>query len=484
MIGRWLRRARTLLRRDGVKDEIQRELEFHIEMEAAERERRGASAADARRAALRDFGGMAAVRESVHDARGLTLWDSLAQDVRYTTRTLRRWPGYSAATILTLALGIGANTAVFSVLHAAMLTPLPYPEPDRLVRISLERGGEFRYFPGAGLIDLRTQSRTMDVASVYTYNEQGADLMGGGAPERVPVTQVSANYFQVLGVTPIAGRVFAPAEERRDAGVVVVSERIWRQYLGADPSAVGRTLMLNGSPWHVIGVVPGAFQDPLQPQVEVWQPENLQPGGVNDWDNNRLTAVARLRPGASVAAAQAETELLVARQAVHYGTELVTSGRVLPLQDDLVGAAGPMLYALMAAVGLLLLLACVTVATLMLARAAARSHEITLRAALGCARWRIVRQLLTESLVLSLAGGVAGLILARTVGGVLVAAASRGWRSELFRPSMRRVRIWRRHCAKADGRVVRAGSKQGPGTFSWSGRWPWHSSCSLAPACW
>ncbi len=249
----------------------------------------------------------------MHDVRGLTLWDSLSQDVRYTIRTLRRWPGYTAATILTLALGIGANTAVFSVINAAMLTPLPYPDPDKLLRVSLERGGEYRYFPGAGLLDLRTESRTMDVASVYTYNEQGADLVGPAGPERVPVTQVSANYFQVLGVAPIAGRVFGAGEERPDAKVVVISERIWRQYLDADHAALGRTLMLNGSAFQVIGVLPDSFEDPLQPQVELWQPENLQPGGDNDWDNNRLSAIARLRPGATIATAQAESELLVSR---------------------------------------------------------------------------------------------------------------------------------------------------------------------------
>ena len=391
-------------------------------MEAAERERRGADPGKPsnRPPRLRRcIGGP----EAVHDVRGLTLWDSLSQDVRYTIRTLRRWPGYTAATILTLALGIGANTAVFSVINAAMLTPLPYPDPDKLLRVSLERGGEYRYFPGAGLLDLRTESRTMDVASVYTYNEQGADLVGPAGPERVPVTQVSANYFQVLGVAPIAGRVFGAGEERPDAKVVVISERIWRQYLRCGPRGARRTLMLNGSAFQVIGVLPDSFEDPLQPQVELWQPENLQPGGDNDWDNNRLSAIARLRPGATIATAQAESELLVSRHSTNYGTDLVTSARVAPLQDDLVGAAGPMLYALMAAVGLLLLLACVNVATLMLARAAARTHEITVRAALGSARWRIVRQLLTESLALSIAGGVAGLILARLVTGMLLAAA-------------------------------------------------------------
>ena len=423
MIGRWVRRAGTLFRRSRVKDEIQRELEFHLDMEAAERERRGASPEDARRTALRDFGGVSAMREAVHDARGLTSLDSLLQDVRYTARLLRRWPGYTAATILTLALGIGANTAVFSVLNAAMLEPLPYPQPDRLVRVSLDRGGEYRYFPGSGLLDIRANSRTLDIASVYTYNEQGADLLGPAGPERVSLTQVSSNYFRVLGVTPLAGRVFELHEERRDARVVVVSERIWRQYLNAEHSAIGQTLMMNGTPWQVIGVLPGSFEDPLQPNVELWGPENLQPGGPNDWDNNRLSAIARLRPGATIGAAQAEAHLLVSRQATNYGTDVVTSVRILPLQDDLVGAAGPMLYALMAAVGLLLLLACVNVATLMLARAAARTHEITVRAALGSARWRIIRQLLTESVMLSMAGGVAGLLLARMVTGVLLAAA-------------------------------------------------------------
>ena len=423
MVGRIFRRGRTLWRRNRVKDEIQRELDFHIAMEAAAREDRGADAVEARRTALRDFGGVAATREAVQDARGLTFWDWLSQDVRYALRTLRRSPGYTAATVVTLALGIGANTAVFSVVHAALLTPLPYSEPDRLVRVSLERRGQHRYFPGAGFIDLRAQSRTMDVASSFNYREEGVDLVGPAGPERVRLTFVSANYFRVMGVAPLAGRVFFAEEERPGAPVAIVSEEVWRRYLGARPDAVGRTLTLNGAPVEVVGVLPAWFEDPLQPQVQIWRPENLQAGGHNDWSNNRLSGIARLRPGVTIAAARAEGEALTARQGDNYGVQPPTAIRILPLHDELVGAAGPMLYALLAAVGLLLLLACVNVATLTLARASARGHEMAVRAALGSSRWRLLRQMLTESLVLSLGGAIAGLLLARAVSGVLLAAA-------------------------------------------------------------
>ena len=347
----------------------------------------------------------------------------MLDDIKFALRALAKAPAFCLVVIVTLALGIGANTAVFSVLHAAILTPLPYPAPEQLVRIYLERGGERRYLPGASLIDLRARSKTLDVASVYTYSEQAVDLTDRGRPERVPLTLTSANYFDVLGVTPMAGRVFTRDEERANVPVAVISARVWRDYFNGDLSAMGRSLTMSGRAVEVIGVLPEWFEDPLQPNVEIWLPEDLQPGGQNGWGNNRLSAIARLRAGFSLHDAIAEGAVLVAAQAPHFNAPTPISIRVLPLQKDIVGSAGPMLYVLLGAVGLLLLLACVNVASLLLARAAGRTQEMTVRAALGSSRWRIVRQLLTESVVLSIAGGAVGLFLAYVVSRLLLAAA-------------------------------------------------------------
>jgi predicted permease len=349
--------------------------------------------------------------------------EAMSDAIRFSIRVLAKSPAFCLVVIATLALGLGANTAVFGVLHAAMLTPLPYPSAERLVRIYLEREHERIYFPGAALVDLRDQSRTLDVASVYTYSERSVDLSDRGAPERVPVTLVSANYFDVMGVSPLAGRVFARGEERSDPRVAIVSQRIWQEYLGGDAGAVGRTLTMDGQAMQVIGVLPAWFEDPLQPRVEIWLPENLQPGGTNSWGNHRLSAIARLRPESTIDDARAEAEVITARQAPQMQSARRTAMLLIPLQQDIVGAAGPMLYVLLGAVGLLLLLACVNVASLMLARAAGRVPEMTVRAALGAARWRMVHQLLVESVGLSLAGGVAGLLLALAISKVLLAAA-------------------------------------------------------------
>ena len=344
-------------------------------------------------------------------------------DLKFALRALRKAPAFCLIVIATLSLGIGANTAVFSVLHAAILTPLPYPSPHELVRIYTESGGERSYLSGSALIELRDQIRTLEVATSYTYSERSVDLTDRGRPERVAATMVSANYFDVMGVALLAGRAFTRDEERRDPRVAVVNQRVWQDYLGGDPGALGRTVTMDGVAVQVVGVMPAGFEDPFQPRVEIWLPENLQPGGQNSWGNHYLSAVARLRSGHSFADAVAETRIIAERQAPNYRSGRPPTLALVPLQTDIVGAAGPMLYVLLGAVALLLLLACANVASLLLARAAGRSAELTVRAALGSSRWRIVRQLLVESVALSLTGGVVGLALAFGVSRLLLSAA-------------------------------------------------------------
>jgi putative ABC transport system permease protein len=350
--------------------------------------------------------------------------DSAIRDLRYALRSIAGSKKFAAIVVATLALGTGANTAVFGVLNAVVLTPLRYDEPERLVRVYHNAGGEDGYLPGPALLAYREQSHTLDFAAVYTYSAEGADLTDRPEPERVSMMPVSADYFRVLRVHPILGQVFARADERANAGVAVVSERIWHKYLGGAGDVAGRLLSLNGVPHRVVAVLPDGFDDPLEQGVEVWTPLNLQPGGLNSWDNYYLSAVARLRPGVTLEQAQAELATLAAGMQPNSSPARARwSARVAPLQADTVGSAGPMLWILLGAVGLLLTIACVNVASLFLARGAARETELAVRAALGCPGARLVRQLLLESLLLSLAGGVAGLLLAQSVTGALLTAA-------------------------------------------------------------
>jgi putative ABC transport system permease protein len=348
--------------------------------------------------------------------------ESWIHDVLYAVRSLTAAKKFGAIVIATLALGIGANAAVFGVLNAVVLQPLPYDDPDRLVRMYQSFGPTDNYFTGAAIIEFRDASKTIDIAPLYTYSAESADLTDRPQPERVGVMPVSADYFRVLGVRPSVGTVFQRSDERRNAGVAVVSDRIWREYLGAAADAPGHVLSLNGVPTRVLGVLPAGFDDPLRPGVEVWVPTNLTPGGTNNWDNSYLSAIGRLRPGVTLQQAQAEMTTIATGQQSHYG-RVPRWVRVATLQTDTVGSAGRTLWLLFGAVGVLLVIACVNVAGVMLARGAARESELAVRAALGCSRWRLTRQVVVESVLLSLVGGAVGLILARVVTRVLLAAA-------------------------------------------------------------
>ena len=350
--------------------------------------------------------------------------DSLRRDLAYAVRSLTAARKFSVIVVATLALGLGANTAVFSVLDAVVLRPLPYPEPDRLVRVHQTVNGDDIYMPGPALLAYRHGSSALDIAPVYTYSSDGADLTGGARPERVTVLPVGADYFRVLGVQAVVGQPFSREDERRDPGVVVVSERIWRDYLGGSPDAIGRSLAVNGVPHRVMAVLPAGFADPLVPGVEIWVPIDLTTASRNQWYNHYLSAVGRLRPGATLAQAQAELSTIAARIASNYpGSKEHRSARVAPLQADAVGTSASLLWMLLGAVGLLLVITCVNVAGLMLARGAARAQEVAVRAALGASRWQLARQLVIESLVLAAAGGAIGIVCAQAVTGALVSAA-------------------------------------------------------------
>ena len=351
--------------------------------------------------------------------------DSIVRDIKYALRSVAASKKFAAIVIATLALGIGANTAVFGVLNAVVLRPLPYDHPERLVRIYHSAGGDDNsYMTGLAAVGYRDQSKALDIAILYTYSVEGADLTDRPEPERVRALPVSADYFRVLGVHPVVGQLFSRADERPNQRLAVVSARIWRKYLDGAADAAGRILQINATPYQVMAVLPAGFDDPLESGVDVWVPLNTEPGGPNSFDNYYLSAIGRLNPGATVAQAKAELATIAAgMQANRPAGAALWSANVVPLQTDTVGSAGPMLWILLGAVGLLLIIACVNVASLFLARGAARETELAVRAALGCSGWRLVRQLLIESVLLSLAGGIAGLLLAKIISGTLLAAA-------------------------------------------------------------
>lgn len=405
----------ALFRKRRVEAELDEEFRFHLEMEVAKNVRAGMSPQEARRMALLHFGGMEQVKEQVRDERGSRPLEDLWMDLRYALRQVRKSPGFAVVAILTLALGIGANAAVFSVLQHVVLAPLPYDQPDRLVRIyqTNEVYGQSLWVSGPAFLDYRDKLDGIESATaLYNYHELGFTLTGSGPPRRVRMQPVSSDYFDVYRAEPIIGRRFYRDEERASARVAVLSHRLWQAISGA-PDIVGRHLMLDGDPYEVIGVMPAEFVDEVGGDVDLWVPLELQDQNATaNWGNHYLSVVARLRPGISREQAQAQLGALSLAQAELQPRQADWGGRVVALQDNLVGDVSGTLYLLFGAAALVLLIACVNVAGLFLARNVARERELALRASIGAKRSRLARQLLTESLVIAFAGGLAGLTLA------------------------------------------------------------------------
>jgi putative ABC transport system permease protein len=339
-----------------------------------------------------------------------TLW----QDLRYGARMLMKKPGFTLIAVITLALGIGANTAIFSVVNAALIRALPYHNSDRLIMLSATTTGGGRDL--MSLDEMREfQSRAQSLEDVTGFISQSVNLTGGERPDRVRGAYVTANFFQVFNLKPVAGRTFTPGEDRPGAEkVVVVNEKIWQERLDGDPNLSGRKLILNGEPFSVIGVVASSFRQPFDYEVEVWMGAAAYPGNTAQRDFRFLFGIGHLKPGVGLAQAQAEISAVANQLALAYPVENAERGaRVEDIRESMVGGLRRMLYLLFTAVGVILLIACANLANLLLARGLSRQREVAVRAALGAGKWRLIRQLLTEASLLGLAGGGLGLLLAQ-----------------------------------------------------------------------
>ena len=431
-------RWRSLVRRREVEAQLADEIAYHLAEEADRRQARGAAPGEARQAALRAFGGVELAKDACREARGTAFVESVVKDLRYGARTLLRQPAYAVPAVLTLALGIGATTAVFALVDGILVSRLPYPAPDRLVGANV-------VYPGGGLEAARGALATMDVAAYA--DGQAFTLSGDGPAARVTGAKVSADLFAVLGVTPAIGRTFRAGEDQaaRD-GVVLLSEALWRARFGGDRGIVGRSITVDGRAREVVGVLPAGVDLPSR-RTQLWVPLSLDARDtVRYWAGDFMPIVARLRPGVTLAQAQAELRIFQGdvrrlfpwRMPDEWNRDPV----VVPLQTALVGSVAGRLAILSAAVLVVLIIACANVANLSLSRAATREREIGIRTAIGGTPGRVARQLLTEHLVLAGTGAACGFVLAWPLLAVLIrvlpaetprlGAVALDWRALLF----------------------------------------------------
>src|SRR5919205_558273 len=421
------RRLAGLRLKPARETEIVEELSQHLEDFYEQALRGGAGEAEARRAALQELTesdllaqGLRRVERPARigpaapgTPRRFGMLGDLKHDLRYGARTLWKNKGFTAVAVIALALGIGANSAIFSVVNTVLLRPLPYKDSDRLVMV-WEDNSKIGYphdTPAPGnYADWRDQNQVFE--GMAATADVSLNLTGAGEPERFDGKRVSANFFSLLGVEPRLGRGFMPEEDAPGANkVVVLSHGLWQRRFGSDPGVVGKTITLNGEGYTVVGVMPQGFQF-LSDDVSMWVPIAFTPQQAANRNGHYLEVVARLKPGVTVERAQSEMSTLAARLQQQYPQSNKDLGAtVVSLHEDIVGDIRPALLVLLGAVGFVLLVACANVANLLLARAAVRQKEIALGTALGASRMRLLRQFLTESVLLAALGGVVGLLL-------------------------------------------------------------------------
>jgi predicted permease len=407
---------RGLLHRSEMERELDEELRHHIERQTEQNIRLGMKSDEARYAARKAFAGVEQAKERSRDARGVRWLEELWQDLRHGARILAKNPGLTLVAILTLALGIGANTAIFSVAYGVLLNPLPFSDPDRIVMATVSfPSRNVQFLLASDYHEWRRQSQSF--AQLASYNIGDATLTGNGEAEQLTLGRVSAEFFPLLGVGPLLGRNFRPEEDQPGGQhVVLLSRRLWQRRFGSNPDIVGKMLMLDGGGFLIVGVMQSGIRFPgsaglsevaYLPDVDAWVPQvlNINSGGIN--------AIGRLKPGVSLEQAQADLQVITNRIQQEYpGYMTDPHVRVFRLSEQMVKNARPALHILSGAVASVLLIACVNVANLLLVRTMARRKELAVRAALGAGRARLIRQLLTETAMLSFLGGVIGLLLA------------------------------------------------------------------------
>ena len=404
-------RLRALFRSEAHARELDSEIEHHLALDTMQRARAGD---DAPYEARRRFGNVTRYKEGAREMSGSTFFDTLRQDVRFALRTLRHSPTFTVVAVLTIALGIGATAAIFSVVKGVILEPLPYPAAHRIVAVwmsnpLLNLPQDIHSYPN--LMDLKSQNRVL--SHLGAYREAGVNVTGAGEPQRVMAALLSVDAYEALGVRPMVGRFVGPEHESAENdGVVVISHGFWRSQFGGAQDVIGLDLEINGRKRTVIGVMPERYAFPSE-RTQLWLPLVVSPALREARSSFAFPAVGRIAPNVSLAQARADLETVAARLEQQYSTNRSYGVTVTPLPEQVVGPTlRSALWIVLAAVTIVLLVACANVANLLLSRATAREREVTVRMAIGASHTRLVRQLLTESVLLSVLGGVAGVFLA------------------------------------------------------------------------